>query len=1229
MNVQEEHSTNLAEQENATSSGAEGTLVPPEFNVTASSGQGNAGQSTYSPAQSPIQQSGGAAQTMSPPTFNVTASEGGELEGESEGLEAQTEMQDGSFDSGDAGEDGGGANGDDDVVQQKTKGGDQTSSGDGSSEGIVPALMLLGQKLDIDVSHIDQSASVNLDLEIVPGLLATRIEIVIEEMAFVSGKIVVEYNGLADVELELLVLADGTVTADIAIEAEILGFPANGAAQITEDGITGQIQVEIPDGHQIVDGLNSTGGMLVFTFGTEDAYLRGDLGVVTADGLVTGSVSVAVELATGNWSGSGAVSSEPREINIASGFDISMPDGFDFAVQFGTEEGLSITGGTTLIPQVTLASAEGIEAGGTAEIDVSLSPEGLEVKLVKVQLAVTGGLAAPEMEDVLEGQHLTSEVDAGAMITLTFEENALSQINLDVTGGIDTATKRIGRINFAGQAELNPFRFIGMLHAVTQADFNLVEGEKFITSVMPGSQLFISLDNQGISNVDASLGLQVKDATSALAQLTVATSLPRGQGLSLAATLELMRRLDITTVDENGFGLAVLPAAGLGAKVEGGALTEINGALPFEVADENGELLSGNVEGVILFTEGEPGVTMQNGTASATLMRNLTMDLAAGEVRILEGASVSVTVEEGKVVSLAGDVSAEYDDGNRVITISASMDYDPSENILRKLDATMATDEVFELFDGKLQISEIEGGISIRNNELVSLGGHARLDMQIGDFELAGEADVTWSDNGDGPAFIGNGWLEFSWFEDGEDPDRYLTGRIDASINGDQFNLLGSVEMGLMKGLTGQATVQIDQEMDPVISASLTYGATLMEANELFAMEFGIGIQIPIIPVLVTVEAGILFGMSINTRPLMVFGTVGVENWRPKAKGFPDFHAELRATWGLDIEAKAMAYLEIILGIADVLHLTGGIRAGVGLNIPIELAPYISVHGGEDGIWGEMGLDLSINPVLKLIIEAYMEWGVFGIWEGEKIWSLLDQELAELGNINWSGSFAFGDKQEPTGEVGTGEQQVVEPQGTPLTPPENLNGDSSLGIGNHENEPESEAGLTGLSDGLDTPSAESAEGDVDQGGLGSEFQKVGDYADGVAAVGDLIGVIADGFQALVKGGPVGLIIWMIFEKPSKDEMQEKRDRVQEFKDKLEGEDLIEPGSTVDLALGILCGEYSFWIIFDKSKPFRDMVDEGLHEEATLEDRAKMLQGLIDGWTTNGDESRIITILQYT
>ncbi len=1096
----------------------------------------------------------------------------------------------------------------------------------GGSNSIVPPLILLGIQLAIDLAGIEETTSVPLNLEIFPGCVAKRLEVEIAEGAFVSGTLVVESDYLSGIELTLAIDAAGNVSVQLQMEHEFLGLPTEIYAQVTEEGFAGKIDVLVPAGTAIVPGLKTTDGSLHFVFGNEEAILEGNIGVVTDDGLATGSAEVRVDWSNSNWSGNANLVSEPRTISVAPGVDVHLPEGFQVSASFGSEEGLVMEGSATVVPEVTLSSANGIEAGGTAELEANLGPQGLDVVLKKVRLAVTGGLNAPEMTEVLESQHLSTTVDAGALMTLWFEENSLNKVDLEFTAGLDSATRRIGRLTFAGQAVLNPFGFLGMLHAVTSASFTLFEGGVYTTSVLPGSQLFVSLDNSGISNVDASLGLEVSDQESALARMSVATSLPRGQGLSLSAQLELLRRLELSSVEEDGLGVSILPTSGLGATLESGTLTGIEGALSMEVADQEGDLLAGSVNGQIAVTDS--GLSLQEGMAMASLLRSLKMDVGAGEVSVTEGAMLSVEIQGGKVVSLSGQVEAIYDDGNSEISISASIEYDPTQKIIRSLDANLATDNSYSLFSDKLVVSELEGGITIRNNEVVALGGHARLDAYIGDFTASGEADLTWSNDGEGSSFVGAGWLEFSWFQD-EEEDKYLNGRIDATIDGEQFSLLGTVQVGLMKGLSGQATVAMDQEMDPEISASLSYNAVLMEASELWGMDFNLGIQVPLIPGLVALEAGILFGMAINTRPLMVFGTVGVESWKPLSGGFPDFFAELSASWGIDIEAKLMAYLELILGIDGLLHLTGGIRAGIGLNIPIELAPRIALHGGEDGVWGTMGIDLAINPILKLLVEAYMKWGVLGLWDGEKVWDLVDQELGNMGAINWSGSFAFGDKEEPAGEAPAVETQTLQPQGAPIPTPEGLNNESSLGYNNNEQEPESEVGLTGLTDGLETPTQQEEEGKVAGTGLGGELAKVGEYAQGVAAVADLIKVLADGFQSFIKGGPIGLLIWLLFKKPSKDEINEKRDAVESFRTQLMDENLIEEGTTISNMLGILSGSYSIWIIFDKSKPYRDMVDQGKHEEAILEDRAKILEGMIKGWTGEKDESRILKVLQYT
>lgn len=1189
----------------------------------------------------------GGSQSFAPPPLAITASPLAEKDGLEEEIGEQEEkIQPNQFDDGSVGEDENPEDNEDSsspiqrspllqkgVASSPTGGqsaGPLLSGTIGASEdlGIIPALKLFGERVDIDLSQVDATTTVTLNLNIVPGAVATSIEVIIEEGVFVSGKLKVESTYLSGIEFEMVVDAEGTIHADLSMEDVIFGFPSTLLAQLSPEGISGSIEVVIPPGHTVVSGLTTTGGNLLYTFGSEDSILRGNLSVATNDGLATGSAFIDVDMNTGDWAGRMQMHSEGREINIAPGANILLPEGFDFSAVFGGDEGLVLEGSATVVPQITLISSESVEAAGTAELEISLGGGGLDYVLNKVRLAVSAGLNAPDIEEMLESQHLTSDVDAGAVLTLWFENNSLTTMDLEATGGISNQERRIGRLSFAGHAAFNPFRFLGMLHGVTNASLTLVEGARFTTTMMPGSQFFLSLNNAGITNVDASLGIEVSDHESALAQLKVATSLPKGQGLSMAASLELMRRLDLATVEENGFGLVVLPTAGLSATMANGALTEIAGSLPVEVADQEGDLLAGNLEGRMAMTETGEGVSLQDGLASATLLRDLSMDVGAGEVKVLEGASMAARFEGGDLVSLSGQISALYNNGSRIIHISAEIDYDPSTKILRSLDASLATDDVFSLFGGKLQVSEIEGGISIRNDEVISLGGHARLDAYVGDFVMAGEADVTWSNEGDENSFIGSGWLEFSWYED-EESHRYLNGRVDATIDGENFSLLGRLEVGLMEGLSGAATVSMDQEMDPEISASLTYNAVLMEASELWAMEFGLGIQVPIFPGLVTIEAGILFGMAINTRPLMVMGTVGVESWRPKSGNFPDFFAELRASWGLDIEAKAMAYLELILGIDGLLHLTGGVRAGVGLNIPIELSPHIALHGGEDGIWGEMGIDLSIAPILKLLVDAYLKWGVLGLWDGEKVWNLMDQELAELGNIDWSGSFAFGDKQEPSGDAPAVESQQVAPQGAPISTPEGLNAGSSLGYGNNEQEPQSDAGLTGLTDGLEIPTKQDTEGEMDQGGLGQEFAKVGEYAAGVSAVGDLIKILADGFKSFIKGGPIGLLMWLIFKKPSKAEINEKKDKVQEFRQTLSDEQLIETGSTIDLMLGILGGDYSIWIIFDKSKPYRDMVDKGMHKDATLEDRSKILEGMIKGWTGEKDETRILKVLGYT
>ncbi len=1083
-------------------------------------------------------------------------------------------------------------------------------------------------------------------IEVTQGVVVTLPPGIELSVGFGSGDVTIDgtANVLVDVDLTtgsgidiqgeaevVVVLSNaGIKITSLAIETttEFMDLEATIDVVVDENGLTGSVLLELDEPLALSEYLTADSGSFGFDIGTT-GLITGSLSVYTNDGFASGMATVTVDTVNKTWIGTATLGTDGAKVlDIAPGVTIMIPAGAELFVKFGSE-GIEVQGSANVVSEVELNADSGVQAKGIADIEVIFGTDGVTLAPNTIMLAVTGGLSTPDIDSLMREGHLSTSVDNGAILTLNFgEDGQLSQVDLEATGGFSDDDRRIGRISFTGRVNLNPFSLDGMLHAVSQADLNIVSGQKYSTVLVAGSQFFVSIDEQGVSNIDASLAADLREGEEAIARLKLIGMLPRGQGLTLEATIELLKTLEIIAPTADSMGLSIMSGAALGVTLTDGAVTQIEGTLGLEVTElEGGPLLYGEIEGVIGISDPDQKLSIISGAGTIGLGRDFVREVGGGILTINAGSNFTAEFGEGTLTGIGGLVDAAYFDGSHTLGLTAELDYDVVNKSIRKLDATIETDAEFLLFNDQLKVSELSGGISIRDNEVIAIGGHARLDAEIGDFILAGEADLAWLNSGEGDTkFVGNGWLEFAWSEEGENPDKYFIGRVDAAIDGDNFEILGQIEMGLMKGLSGAASIWIDQEMDPIISASLTYTATLMEADELWSFEQDFGVSMMVFPG-IAIDAGIMLGLGIFTRPLMVMGTAGVENWRPKANAFPDFYAEISASWGIDIEAKVLAYLALTLGLGNVLYFTAGIRAGLGLKVPIELNPFITLHGGEDGVWGEVGLNLSIKPILELIIEAYMKWGVLGFWEGDRTFPIANQDLGELGGLEWSGSFAFGDKEESSQNTPQIPQQVATPNATPTV--ETGDKPDGLGIGNKDGgSQEAEGGLSGLTDGIDSPGKEGEEPEG-LGGFGDQMNDIGAYAEGIGAVGDLIGIVMDGFKSFMKGGPIGLIIWILFNKPNKAEMQEKRDKVEAFRQKLSG-DVIKTGSTIDRMLGILSGEYSFWTLFNASIPFQKMVDKGMHAdpEATIDEIADICTGMIKGWTGEGDESRLVKVLRF-
>jgi|GEM_PF-6815388 len=1085
------------------------------------------------------------------------------------------------------------------------------------TEGVditIPAGMEITIGFSPEGANIDGSATLQLDVDtLIDGIELTGIAEVVVSLT---------NDGIKVDSFHLL-----TTTTVLGVEAQI--------DLLIEDGVvSGMFTIELTEDKPIGGYIIVTSGTLQFAFGTGNAgQFEGEVSVQTTDGFAEGVATVSIDRETEEWSGTASLFSlDDKHFILGEGITLTLPAGISVEVEFGPDSfEIDIEGSAAV--EVILTTDGGLQAGGVASLDLGYNEEqGLFLSPNTIMLAVTAGLTTPDMDAIMTEGTLSTDVDAGAFLTLTFDGTKVSKAELEATGSFSNEERRLGRISFSGTMNMRPLSLNGMMHAVTQADLTLLAGEKYSTVLIPGSQFFMSIDEQGVSNIDASLGVEWRKEEEAIASLTLIGMLPRGEALSMEGTLELLQELIIKEPSDESLGFSILKGASVGVTVEEGKVTGLSGSIGMYVSDMEGPLFAGEFAGEIGISEPDQNLTIESGAASLTLMDDYVMEFDGGDVTILGQAGVGASFAEGKLQTIGGLVAAAYSDGESTYEISAQLEYDVVNKSILYLDADISTDKVFSLFDGQLEISELSGGLSIRNDQVVQVGGHAKLEAELGDMYLVGEADVAWIRDEDGEsAFIGSGYLEFSWFDGEDNPDRFVTGVVEASVNRDEFDLYGEVEVGIMKGLTGAASVRMDEEMDPVISASLTYSATVMEGDELWAEEFGFEITIPVIGI-VSIEAGILFGASIDTLPLILFGTAGISNWRPKSGEMPDFEAQLAATWGINISAKIMAYVGVLIGIPVVLNASAGIRAGLGIDVPITLNPYVSLFGNKDGVGGELGVNLSIAPILKLLIEAYVKYEVLGIWDGEKIWELYQQELGNLGEINWEGSFAFGDEEAIPSGGGGGQApaQVEAPTASKIATPEDTNKDTDLGYGKNDGpESDEEGGIGGLMDGFEGPSEDTGD-QTETGGLGSKLSKIGVYADGLSAVAELIKIIKDGISAFIKGSIVGFILWWIFRKPDKARVDELKAQINVFKVTLIDEGFLSGDSMITNVLNVLDGSYSiFSAIFDNNAPFKLMVEMDYHKQATIDERAEICRELLDGPTGNGAEQALYEVARHT
>ncbi len=918
-------------------------------------------------------------------------------------------------------------------------------------EAPIPEFTLNGSILDINLENVLDSQVLTVNLNINPIVTVVTAEITFYDGVYDSAKLSVKIASLPDSYFILYVDKEGKIDPNLTLDEsiEVLGMTATVDAKVTNESVTGTLSVRISQPIQITESLRATEGELSLDLSL-GGFFEGKIIVESNQGFLAGTADVEYDPTSSDWFGSASLSVQtPQDVEIVPGFFITIPEGVTLEFDFGYE-GSSVEVSVPLSINVTAKSTEStLQAAGFAELNLTLGPEGVLVVPTYINLIVTGGLTTPDIDTPLSEQEFQTEVDSGASLELTFEENgALKSAYLIITGGFSNSEKRVGRIEYEGLVELNPFTLEGTLTAISEAELDIFKGEQFSLVMLINSQLFVYFDKEGVTAIDVSLALALKQQEEIIAQLELVGAMKNDEKFKISTTITLVKELTIIKATATQYGLSIRSGSTAGILFEDGALKQLDGTLGLGVQDTEGELLGGTYTGVIAFDEAQE-LSISEGTASLMLLRDIPMAVGTGRVTILKNAMVEASFEEGKLSTIKGQVSGTFEDRAFIIDISANLDYDMINQSITSLDAELTLEKDIELFkkeESFLTLNCITGSLIIKEDELIQIGGSGDLTGKFGTINLTGDAGLAWTNEGEEASFTGNGSLTLTKEATEGNPDKWFEGTLALSFAGSDFEASGEIKMSISKGLSGAASFHVDQEMDPTISATLEYTTTAMEGEELWAMEN----QIPavFIPLWIFyLELGMGYGASLATKPLNIFGSIGIENWKPREEVFPHFDTQLDASWGVDFSTRLMLYAKLTLG-PPYLNVAAGVEGGLGLDIPLEFKPLARLVGNDGGVGGEIAFNLTITPVFMGILNAFISWNILELVKGKEVWPIVEKELGNFADIHWEGSMKFGSEEalaaSPAAKP-TAPEQTIQPTSNPVP---NIEG--SLGYGNKE-----------------------------------------------------------------------------------------------------------------------------------------------------------------------------------
>jgi|GEM_PF-6897160 len=568
----------------------------------------------------------------------------------------------------------------------------------------------------------------------------------------------------------------------------------------------------------------------------------------------------------------------------------------------------------------------------------------------------------------------------------------------------------------------------GIGELAVQGELRVADAGDYALHITSGSSASVTFAKNRISKLDGALTGRVDLAAPGSGETAQFLAIdgdihyrPEDGGrIDARAFATMLGRRRIADFGERSLWLAPgLGPTGASIVIEDNAVVSLDGRIGAEVHDAGGALFEVGVQGQ-WSAEGA-----LRGAGEARLLRSLSWPEGATSgprIEVMAGSRGSAAVADNRLEDIEGELAVTvYDHAGAVIGIGGTGRIDVGRGMLVEATGQVALLRAIEIggegSDALVRIDSLSAEGVVRDGVLEEANGSLAFvlpRLSPGGKPIGGTLQGGWALGKDGEpdAYWGRGTLDLPLVDDPAS-GRKLTGAVTVEVDRDgSWRTSGQLDFELMEGVGGKVDVAMDESLDPVIGMSFTAEATLIEGRTLFERQLELVPRMSVGAPPVMASFGVSAGLGLKMDDFVGRAEIEAEGWRPLGKNAevaPNFNALLEVSGGLDLHAVLAAYLQVELGAGGLANIHAGIRAELGLDLPVTFNPSGRLWGGPDGVGGSLDIGLKIAPKLSLDIIPYIGGEILFMEVGNMDFAGWSLDLGEPFAFEWGTSYGFGD----------------------------------------------------------------------------------------------------------------------------------------------------------------------------------------------------------------------------